>query len=217
MKKIVILILIFLIAFFVYAGNIEQDTYCPVALKQHWVYSFYSKKEKKQKDDIHTYVNKMEIYDGAAYYDYETPVRSMHYLVAKTDSGVFLKAAKLNLPVLGFIGVDVVFDPPAVVLKFPFKKGDTWSYDGTVHVRLLAFIDIDRKVSAEFTQMGQEEIVVSGRKIRAYHLRGHVSRKWDVDKPVSGDYWLGENTGIVKGETKNSRMELKTYTLEKSP
>lgn len=217
MKKILILLLLFSIVPVSHAGNDDPGIYCPIGLKQHWTYSLYSKKEKKQRDDLQAFVNKTELKDGVLYYDYEVPSRSVHYFVRKDSAGVYLKAAKINLPLLGFIGVDIIFDPPACLVKFPFVKGDAWSYDGRVRVRLLGFINIDKKVRAELMEMGKEAVDAGGRTMQAYHLHGMVSRKWETEKPVSGDYWLGENTGVVKGETENSRMELKAYVSGQEP
>lgn len=215
-KNIILLVCVFFMPVYISAGYDEPETNFPMGLKYHWTYSLYSKKENKQKDDVHTYISKTEKHGNVLYYVYEVPSRGMRYHIKKQDDGVYVKAAKVNLPILGFIGVDIVFNPSVCVVKFPFSKGGAWKYDGTVHVQLL-FIGIDKKIQAEFTQMGYEAVDVNGKTMTAYHMHGLVSRGWEVEKPLYGDYWLVPNTGVVKAETKNSRMELKSYILEQEP
>lgn len=208
MKKASFLLLFCFISIYIFSVSDDSDIYCPAGPGYNWVYSLYSKKEKIQKSDAHTDIKKTETSGGVQYYDYQTDVRNACFIARKDDAGVYFKAVKLDFPVFGFINVDIIFDPVVCFVKFPLKQGNIWTYDGTVSVSTLAFINIKQKIKVDFVQLGMETVDVSGRTVAAYRLHALSSRSWDMEKPVYIDYWMAENAGFVKGETINSRMEL---------
>jgi hypothetical protein len=208
-KAVIVLLLAAVCGIFYGATELEEGEYRALKVTHKWSYSYFSKKEQKQKDDIITCINRKLKYEKTEYYDFEVPAKSMQFLVRPESGGIYLKAAKMNI--LSFIGVDIVFDPPVCFIKFPFVKGETWVYEGSAHVRLLAVLDLEEKLRAEFLQSGPEVIDINGKSAMAYHLSGTVNRRWDTKKPVSGHYWIAMDTGFVKGETENSLVWLKRY------
>lgn len=208
---LIALLVVFTVAV-IYAAGAQPD-YCPLKAVRKWKYSYFSKKENKKKDDIETSVIKTEKLNGQEYADYEIPSRNMHLYGWADEKGVYLKAAKVSLPVLGFLSVDIEFDPPGTVLDYPVKKDKVWTYSGTAHARVLGFITIDQKVNAAFYYYGQETVEVNGVKMKAYHVKGMSSRRWEAETPVTGECWLVPEVGLVRAETVNSKLELINHTV----
>jgi hypothetical protein len=188
-----------------------DEKYCPLDAGQTWNYSFFSKKENLQKDDIQAYVDKSRMYHGILCRVYQSPSKSTTFYISIDKSGVYVRGATVKLPIVGFINVDIVFRPAGQVMKFPVKEGDTWHYQGIAAATTMAFINVETKISGDFTVMGLEEVDVNGKTMTAYHLTGIASRAWSVEKPIKGDCWMAENIGLVKGETVNSRIEMKAF------
>ena len=185
--------------------------YSPLAKGQRWVYSLFKKKENKQKDDVQAFIIKTEKIDNVECLAYEIPSKGMAYFITKDPSGEFVRFARVSLPVLGFINLDITLDPPICALKLPLTAGDAWIYTGIARVKLLAFITVEKKLSIEFKLSGPESVETHGKIFTAYHLHAQVNRRWDEEKPINGDAWLAENTGVIRAETINSLMELKEY------
>jgi hypothetical protein len=191
--------------------------FCPLNEGSRWKYSFFSKKEKHQKDDISIYVKNSEIFGGVLCKVYEIPSKSMCFYITSDAQGVYLKGAKINIPVLGFINVNIIFKPDALVFKFPIITGDAWSYKGSAVASTMFFISSGIKVDVDFIIAGIEEVKLGDRTVYAYHLYAVASRRWNQEKPIYGDCWFSENIGLVKGETMNSRIELKSYYEGSTP
>jgi hypothetical protein len=177
----------------------------------HWTYSFFSKKEGRAKDDITCRIGKNEMRGNVMCGAYEVPAKSMTFYDYTDGAGLHVKGAKVKLLIFGLINIDVIFKPDVLILKFPITTGDTWRYKGTASARTIGFINIETKITADFTIKGVEEVDVNGKTFTAYHLAAVANRGWNAEKPVTGDCWIVEDIGLVKGETANSRMELKTY------
>jgi len=185
------------------------ENYCPIGLNLSWTYSFFSKKENRQKDDIPAVMQKTEKINGIECYVYNVPSKKMAYFITRDAAGVYIRSARVSLPVFSFINMDIDLDPPMCAGRFPLKDGDSWKYDGTAKVRMLVFINIEKKLSVKFIVSGREKVTANGVAFNAYHIHAVSSRRWQDDEPVTGDAWLAENTGVVRAETKNSLIELK--------
>jgi hypothetical protein len=212
MKKIILFVVVILMSLSLYADESVQGDFCPIALNLHWTYGLFSKKENLQKEDLKTFIVKKETFDNSEYFVYEVPGKSMTLYGRMEKSGIILKNARVNLPVLGFIIVDVVFDPPVVLLKLPFKTGDSWHYEGKATARTMAFINLEQKIFADIYVVGEEKINFNGMNFDTFHVKGTVSRSWKTERPISGDCWIARDIGLVKGETLNTRLELKEFS-----
>jgi len=73
------------------------------------------------------------------------------------------------------------------------------------------FISKEIKINVDFVIAGIEQVKVWDKTVTACHLYAAASRGWNAEKPAYGDCWFSENIGLVKGETINSRIELKSY------
>jgi hypothetical protein len=193
-------------------ADTDWQPYCPIEKGLNWKYVFFSKKENKQKDDIRAFINKTEKYEGEEYFVYEIPSKQMYYYFSKDSTGIYVKAARICLPVLEFINLNISFYPSVCVLKFPFVKDESWTYDGIAHVGVFAFIDARVKFNALFTMHWREYLDINGEKTPAFRLSALSNRRWEKETPISGDIWLAKNCGVVKAETKSSLLEMKTYT-----
>jgi hypothetical protein len=111
MKITFLLIVLFFPVFCIFADDISPEKYCPLEIGRHWTYSFFSKKENIRKEDIDTYVKKSEEYGGMICQVYDIPEKHMRFYTTVNNTGVYLIAAKVNLPVLGFIDIDISFNP----------------------------------------------------------------------------------------------------------
>ncbi len=196
------------------AAGTDWQPYCPIEKGRDWNYGFFSKKENKQKNDIRAFIKKTGEYDGGEYFVYEVPSKQMYYYFSKDSTGIYVKAARICLPVLEFLNLDISFNPAVCVLKFPFVKDESWTYDGIAHVRVLALIDVRTKFTVLFKMHWREYLDIKGEKTPAFRLSAVSNRRWKKATPVSGDVWLAKYAGIVKAETKNSLLELKEYTNE---
>jgi hypothetical protein len=210
-KKTIFVLAALFFSFSFAAGDDESARYCPMDKGGHWTYSFFSKKEGRTKDDITCRIGKNEMLGNVLCSVYDIPSRSMTFYDYMDAAGLHVKGAKVRLLIFGLLNIDVLFKPDVLILKFPITTGDTWRYKGTASARTMAFINIDTKITADFTIKGVEAVDVNGKTFTAYHLAAVASRGWNAEKPVTGDGWIVEDIGLVKGETSNSRMELKTY------
>lgn len=214
MKKIIFILTAIFVPLCLMSADGGRENYCPLGINQNWVYSLFSKKDNVQKDDIHTFIKTIEKFDGTDCYFYEAPSKSIYVYFITGVTGIYAKAVRTNLPVLGFINVDIVFDPPGLLLKSEIKDGDKWRYEGKAVLKTLAIINIETKVSADIKMIGMENITVHGRKFKAYHAEATASRNWNDETPMKFDCWLVKNVGLVKGETKNSLLEIKECYTE---
>jgi len=196
----------------VLAAGTDWQPYCPVEKGREWDYTFFSKKENKQKGGIRAFIKKTEKYDNGEYFVYEVPSEQMYYYFSKDSTGIYVKGARICLPVLEFLNLDISFDPAICVLRFPFVKDESWTYDGIAHVRVLAFIDVRTKFIVLFKMHWREYLDINGEKTPVFHLSALSNRRWDKETPISGEVWLAKYTGVVKTETNNSLLELKAYT-----
>jgi hypothetical protein len=196
------------------AAGTDWQPYCPIDKGQGWDYGFFSKKENKQKDNIRAFIKKTEKYDGSEYFVYEVPSERMYYYFSKDSTGIYVKAARICIPVLEFINLDISFNPPVCVLKFPFVKDESWTYDGIAHVRVFAFIDVKTKLIVLFKMHWREYLDIFGKKTPVFHLSAVSNRRWDKETPIAGEFWLAKYIGVVKAETNNSLLELKAYANE---
>jgi hypothetical protein len=212
MKKTILFITLFFSSFCLFADDNGPAKYCPLETGQHWAYSFFSKKENVRKDDIHTYIQKSEEYGGMICQVYDIPAKNMRFYTTINNSGVYLIAAKVNLPVLGFIDIDIAFKPEVLLMKFPIVPAETWHYKGTAKARVAGVFSKRKRIQADFSIVGQETVEFNGGTVSAYHLRCTSSRSWGGELPIYGDCWMAENIGFIKGETKNSRLDLIKYT-----
>lgn len=211
-KKLLMALLLLMPTGAVFAVVTDWAPYCPVKTPQGWEYKFTSKKENKQKDNIQAFMNRTENIEGIEYFVYEVPSRRMYYYLTKDPTGIYVKTARVCLPVLEFLNMNITFNPPVCVLKFPIVKGEEWRYDGLARVHIFAVIDIEKTLTVRFKMYGPEYLTVAGRKMRVFHLFALASRKWEEENPISGDAWFGKYLGVVRAETKNSLMELVGYT-----
>ena len=214
MKKPVILCVFVLAALCFTAAESGDERFCPLYAGQEWTYSFFSKRENVQKDDLHTYIKKNRMFRGTLCQVYESPSKALYLYLYSDTAGVYVKGATVSMPLLGFINIDIEFKPPAQGLKFPLRQGDKWHYEGIASATTCAFIQIDTKVSGDIGITGIEKVEAYGVTYTAWHISGSASRTWGAEKPIKGECWLVDGKGIIRGETANTRIELKEYKYE---
>ena len=208
MKKIILFV--FVLSCGAVAAAAAGFEYCPVSDGLCWKYGYFSKKENKKKKDITCRISGTEKYRGKRCYLYEVPCKGMTYFISAEENGVYIRGAKVSLPVFNFVQLDIALDPPVCGIRHPLIKGSKWKYSGVAHVEFLAFFSVDVKLGAEFTATGPEAVNIKGKKINAQKIHITVSRSWAEEKPLYADGWFGKGDGVIMAKTKNSLIKIKS-------
>ena len=196
----------------IYAQYKDADVYCPVLINTKWVYTVYPKKSSKKPYDRVTEITGTETYDKLVYFTYFTPESDTKFLMRKDDNGVYLKVARYAVPFLSFIKFDVVFEPPVYAVRFPFKKGDSWKYEGIASLKTLGIFNFPTKVSATAAHMGPEVIEAVGRSVNAYKIYAEMDR--EGEKTFKASFWFGEGVGLAKYESDNIVLGLTSFEVK---
>jgi len=183
--------------------------YCPIDIGRNWTYSFFSKKENKQKPDVYVYIKKKGKYRGEEFTIYEVPSRGMRYFVKAAQDGVYMRAGQADIPVLSFINISMDFKPAPVILRYPIKNNESWRCEAVVGVRALGIINLEQKAWADFRVTGPAIIEANSRTYNAYRIEITISRSFNEDKPMKAECYMAEGVGLVKTSTLYSALELK--------
>jgi len=115
MKRIILLFFVIFTLFALVESMDTSGTFCPLNYGSQWKYSFFSKKDKHAKDDIDICVKNSEVYGGILCKVYAIPSKSMCFYITSDPEGIHLKGAKIIMPVFGFINVNIIFKPDALI------------------------------------------------------------------------------------------------------
>jgi hypothetical protein len=149
--------------------------YYPLKPGTKW---FYELNANGQKIKLHNQVKQIDTFEGKSMALVETvigdEVKATEHM-ATTAKGVFRH--RIN-------GVEL--SPPVCILKYPFKKDETWEIETTVGTE---------KLTIKAKAVDTEEITVPAGKYKAL--------KCDVDTTVMGmqvsaTYWFAPDVGVVK-------------------
>jgi hypothetical protein len=99
-----------------------------------------------------------------------------------------------------------------LLIKFPIIQSETWHYKGIAKARFAGVFSKRKSIQADFAVTGQDTVEFNGATVNAYHLKCTSSRSWGGELPINGVCWMAENIGLIKGETKNSKLELIKYS-----
>jgi hypothetical protein len=149
--------------------------YYPLKPGTKW---FYELNTNGQKIKLNNQVAKIENIDGKSLALVETVINgtvSATEHMQTTDKGVFRH--RIN-------GIELT--PPVCILKYPFKKDETWEVETTVGAE---------KLTIKAKAVDSEEVTVPAGKYKAL--------KADVDTTVMGmqvsaTYWFAPEVGVVK-------------------
>jgi hypothetical protein len=153
----------------------KTPDYYPLKPGTKW---FYELNTNGQKIKLNNQVAKIETFDGKPMALVETviegEVKATEHMSA-TDKGVFRH--KIN-------GIELT--PPVCILKYPFKKNETWEIETTVGAE---------KLTIKAKAVDREEVTVPAGK--------YMALKADVDTTVMGQqvsatYWFAPEVGVVK-------------------
>jgi hypothetical protein len=209
MKKVLLTAAAVIFFSSIFASEYTPRDYCPLEPGTVWNYGLYNKKENKYRPDVAAAVNSTEKYGKIEYSLYEVPSRGIRCFVRADDKGIWVKAAQMNLPVLSFIYVTLELEDEANIMEVPVQAGKKWRYEGNVRAKALVIISIKAKVTVDMENMGQEEVLVNGNTVSAYHIRARVNRNLVDNNPMTGSCWMSKGIGLVKAETANSRLLIK--------
>ncbi len=170
----------------------KSADYYPLKTGMAW---FYDVKADGQKSKVKSQVAKFETLDGKPVALVEMVVdgmvnSTMH--MATTDKGVFRH--RVN-------GVELA--PPVCVLKYPFKKNETWETEAIVG---------SEKLTAKSTAVGSEEVTVPAGTYNA--LKATLETTFNGQQSTF-TYWFAPGIGIVKqtivSDGKTITLELEKY------
>ncbi len=171
--------------------NEKTPDYYPLTVGTKWIYAVTA---DGQKSKLTNQVAKIETIDGKKLAVVETltdGVVTATVHIAATDKGVFCH--RMN-------GVEL--SPPICILKYPFKKDDTWEVETTVSAE---------KMTVKGKAVDIEEVTVPTGKYKAL--------KAEMDRTVAGvqvtaTFWFAPDVGVVKQTMASSGKEA-TLVLEK--
>ncbi|KAB2920969.1 MAG: hypothetical protein F9K30_15640 [Dechloromonas sp.] len=108
------------------------------------------------------------------------------------------------------------FEPTAAALRFPFSKGDKWSWNGKVHLKATGMMLTNQY---EMTVNGQESVTVKAGSFDTYKLvmQGYINTDRS-SRPFTRTYWYAPSArGFVRivNEDRASpwQMELQELAL----
>jgi hypothetical protein len=182
----------------------DWQTLSPINMQDRW---YFRIRHKDRPDDIHNVVGLIDskfTLGGNDYYYYFVPQENKGNVVRFTKDGAYIR--NLKFPVFGFIFLDVLLDPEIEYLKFPMKTGDTWESDSTGTVFLLNMIKITRKTSAKFTVLGEDDIILSGKKEHVFRVASDIDK--GDGKVEHEEQWFCVNIGMIYQSTDAYTLEL---------
>jgi hypothetical protein len=169
----------------------KTPNYYPLTVGTKWIYELRADGQKKK---LTNQVAKIETLDGKKLAVVETLIDGMvtgtaH--IAVTDKGVMCH--RMN-------GVEVT--PPICVLKYPFKKDETWEVETTLGAE---------KMTVKVKAGESEDVTVPAGKYKAI--------KADMDRTVAGmqasaTTWFAPDVGVIK-QTMAAGGSTATLELEK--
>lgn len=153
----------------------KAPDYYPLKPGTKW---FYDMTVNGQKIKANNQVAKIETIDGKSLALVETVINGMvagsEHMTA-TDKGVFRHRA---------YGVEI--SPPVCVLKYPFKKDETWETDTTIG---------GQKVKVKSKAIGDEEITVPAGKYKTVKCEAETTLG---PSQFTTTYWFAADVGVVK-------------------
>jgi hypothetical protein len=169
----------------------KTPDYYPLKPGTKW---FYELNAGDKKIKVHNQVAKIETIDGNKLALVETVINgtvSATEHMTTTDKGVFRH--RIN-------GIELA--PPVCILKYPFKKDETWEVETTVGAE---------KLTIKAKAVDSEEVTVTAGKYKAV--------KADIDTTVQGmqvsaTYWFAPDVGVVKQVMKINGQDI-TLELDK--
>ena len=169
----------------------KAPDYYPLTLGTKWIYELRAEGQKKK---LTNQVAKFETIDGKKLAVVETVIDgtvtgTAH--IAVTDKGVMCH--RMN-------GVELA--PPLCVLKYPFKKDDTWEVETTLGAE---------KMTVKGKAVGTEEVTVPAGKYKAVKVE---LERTVAGMQVSATSWFAPDAGVVK-QTMSSGGSTATLELEK--
>ena len=169
----------------------KAPNYYPLTPGTKWIYELRADGQKKK---LTNQVAKIETIDGKKLAVVETLIDGMvtgtaH--IAVTDKGVMCH--RMN-------GVEL--SPPICVLKYPFKKDETWEVETTLGTE---------KMTVKVKAGASEEVTVPAGKYKAI--------KAEMDRTVAGmqasaTSWFAPDVGVIK-QTMSAGGSTATLELEK--
>ena len=174
----------------------KTPDYYPLKPGTKW---FYEMNANGQKIKMNNQVAKIETLDGKSLAMVETvingSVAGTEHMSA-TDKGVFRHRAN---------GVEC--SPPVCILKYPFKKDETWETETTIG---------NETVKVKAKAVDSEEITVSAGKYKT--VRADVETTFMGNQFVA-TYWFAPDVGVVKQTMvimgKNISLELEKFEAGK--
>jgi hypothetical protein len=176
--------------------NEKTKDYYPLKPGTKW---FYNVNADGQNVKVNNQVAKLEKIDGKTLALVETVVNgsvSMSEHMQSTDKGVFRHRTN---------GIEL--SPPVCILKFPFKKDETWESTTMVGNESL-------KIKAK--AIDTEEVTVPAGKYKALKVDADMTA---AGMQISTTYWFAPDVGVVKQTTnlggKNIILELEKFEAGK--
>jgi len=132
----------------------------------------------------------------------------LSYWVNKKDDGVYI--VQTSRKVLGFANLTITFDPPLQILKFPFKKGDHWEYQGWGRTFIAS-----KPLHVTFDNQGLKKIALNGTHYSAFQ----IASSYQVDKdPIQSQLsWYVKGIGFLHSQSRLMEITFKSFSDSPTP
>jgi hypothetical protein len=207
-KKIVFYLVLFLniipLMSQTFAKNPASERFYPYPRTARWDYQEMDTQNNRFYDETVFRENEPVTFEGFSWNILRGQKYGNAYWVRTSVEGVFLYRIRRKIPILG--NINVTFEPALLFLKFPLKKGDKWSYEGTG----VTWIK-NKSVRMDFENLGPCEYITPQGTVRAWKIQstvtmGHGQAFYQVA-------WYGLDTGYLGGWNDDSRTWLKGWSL----
>jgi hypothetical protein len=132
----------------------------------------------------------------------------LSYWVQKKDDGIYVVQTVRS--VLGLANLTITFDPPLRILKFPFKKGDHWEYQGWGRTFIAS-----KPLHVIFDNQGLKKIALNGTHYSAFQIAS--SYQIANDPAQSQLSWYAKGIGFLHSQSKMMEITFKSFSGSPTP
>ncbi len=176
-----------------------SDDYYPTDLGGQWLFKITENHSAKEASVVCDKTGKV---NGLDCLHLKSSDSRLSYWVQKKDDGVYI--VQTCRSVLGLADLEISFDPPIPILKFPMKSGDSWQYDGWGRTFITS-----KKLHVSYQNKGLKTIRLNQKSIRVFEV---VSR-YQVDKDPAQEQvsWYAKGLGFVGSRSKDCELSLEKF------
>jgi len=180
------------------AVGAEQDYY-PADLGGKWVFNITEGKNTKTASVV---CDKTGTINGKPCLHLKSSDSRLSYWVQKKEDGVYI--VQTCRSVLGLADLEITFDPPIPLLKFPMKKGDKWEYNGWGRTFIAS-----KRLHITYENKGLVNSPLKQFSGPAFEVV--CTHQVEKDAPVTQTSWYGKGLGFVASRSPGESISLEKF------